>query len=236
MTTAAPLPAPTNGDRATIAATAAKILLEIKALHFNAETPFIFTSGWASPVYTDCRRIVSFPRARKALMDFAVQTIEREIGYESIDAVAGGETAGIPFAAWIAERLELPMQYVRKKPKGFGRNAQIEGVLTEGQRVILVEDLATDGKSKENFVTALRNGGATVTDSFVIFHYGIFPQSKTNMDKIGVRLHELCTWWDVLKVARENRYFDENTLTEVEKFLNDPVGWSAAHGGKSSFD
>ena len=223
-------------DRATIAATAAKILLEIKALHFNADQPFIFTSGWASPVYTDCRRIVSFPRARKALMDFAVQTIEREIGYESIDAVAGGETAGIPFAAWIAERLELPMQYVRKKPKGFGRNAQIEGVLTEGQRVILVEDLATDGKSKENFVTALRNGGAVVTDSFVIFHYGIFPQSKINMDKIGVRLHELCTWWDVLKVARDNQYFDANTLSEVEKFLNDPVGWSAAHGGKSSFD
>ncbi|AWK86675.1 orotate phosphoribosyltransferase [Azospirillum thermophilum] len=228
MTTAA-LP-----DQATIAATAAKILLEIKALHFNAETPFIFTSGWASPVYTDCRRIVSFPRARKALMDFAVATIEREVGYEAIDAVAGGETAGIPFAAWIADRLELPMQYVRKKPKGFGRNAQIEGVLTEGQRVLLVEDLATDGKSKENFVTALRNGGAQVTDTFVIFHYGIFPQSKTNMEAIGVRLHALCTWWDVLKVARENRYFDEKTLSEVEKFLHDPVGWSSAHGGKSS--
>ena len=221
-------------DQATIAATAAKILLEIKALHFNAETPFIFTSGWASPVYTDCRRIVSFPRARKALMDFAVTTIEREIGYEAIDAVAGGETAGIPFAAWIAERLELPMQYVRKKPKGFGRNAQIEGLLTEGQRVLLVEDLATDGKSKENFVTALRNGGAQVTDTFVIFHYGIFPQSKINMDAIGVRLHALCTWWDVLKFARENQYFDEATLGEVEKFLHDPVGWSAAHGGKSS--
>ncbi|MBP2227088.1 orotate phosphoribosyltransferase [Azospirillum agricola] len=224
----------TLSDQATIAAAAAKILLEIKALHFNAETPFIFTSGWASPVYTDCRRIVSFPRARKALMDFAVRTIEREIGYESIDAVAGGETAGIPFSAWIADRLELPMQYVRKKPKGFGRNAQIEGVLTEGQRVLLVEDLATDGKSKENFVTALRNGGAQVTDTFVIFHYGIFPQSQVNMDAIGVRLHALCTWWDVLKVARENRYFDESTLSEVEKFLNDPVGWSAAHGGKTS--
>ena len=141
-------------DQATIAATAAKILLEIKALHFNAETPFIFTSGWASPVYTDCRRIVSFPRARKALMDFAVATIEREIGYEAIDAVAGGETAGIPFAAWIADKLELPMQYVRKKPKGFGRNAQIEGLLTEGQRVLLVEDLATDGIGKTQIALA----------------------------------------------------------------------------------
>ncbi|HYH22999.1 MAG TPA: orotate phosphoribosyltransferase [Azospirillum sp.] len=223
-------------DKAVIAATAAKLLLEIKALHFNAEKPFIFTSGWASPVYTDCRRIISFPRARAALMDMAVATITRECGYESIDVIAGGETAGIPFAAWISERMGLPMQYIRKKPKGFGRNAQIEGVVEDGQRVLLVEDLATDGKSKENFVTALRTAGAQVTDTFVIFHYGIFPQSKTNMEKIGVRLHELCTWWDVLKVARENAYFDANTLDEVEKFLHAPVEWSAAHGGKSTMD
>lgn len=223
-------------DRDVIAATAARILLEIKALHFNAETPFIFTSGWASPVYTDCRRIISFPHARKALMDFAVATVQREAGYEAFDAVAGGETAGIPFAAWIADRLEVPMLYVRKKAKGFGRNAQIEGTFRDGDRVLLVEDLATDGKSKVNFVNAVRDAGAVVTDAFVVFHYGIFPQSKATMDSIGVRLHALCTWWDVLKVARENKYFDEATLTEVEKFLHDPVGWSAAHGGKASFD
>ncbi|MGQ9366956.1 orotate phosphoribosyltransferase [Azospirillum sp. ST 5-10] len=223
-------------DRDAIAATAASILLEIKALHFNAEKPFIFTSGWASPVYTDCRRIISFPRARRALMDFAVATIQREIGFESVDAVAGGETAGIPFAAWIADLMGLPMQYIRKKPKGFGRNAQIEGVLGEGQRVLLVEDLATDGKSKENFVTALRTAGAQVTDTFVVFHYGIFPQSKQTMEAMGVRLHALCTWWDVLEVARRNAYFDANTLNEVEKFLHNPIEWSAAHGGKASFD
>ncbi|HEY0837583.1 MAG TPA: orotate phosphoribosyltransferase [Azospirillum sp.] len=223
-------------DKDVIAATAAKLLLEIKALHFNAEKPFIFTSGWASPVYTDCRRIIAFPRARAALMDLAVATIQRECGYESIDVIAGGETAGIPFAAWISERLGLPMQYIRKKPKGFGRNAQIEGVVKDGERALLVEDLATDGKSKENFVTALRTAGLEVTDTFVIFHYGIFPQSKTNMEKIGVRLHALCTWWDVLKVARENAYFDTNTLDEVEKFLHAPVDWSAAHGGKATMD
>lgn len=223
-------------DREVIATMAATILLEIKAVHFNAEKPFIFTSGWASPVYTDCRRIISFPRARKALMDFAVATIQREVGFEGMDAVAGGETAGIPFAAWIAEQLGLPMQYVRKKPKGFGRDAQIEGVLRDGDRVLLVEDLATDGRSKALFVEALRNAGATVTDTFVIFHYGIFPASKTVMDGLGVRLHALCTWWDVLRVARDNTYFPEHTLAEVEKFLHDPVGWSAAHGGKASFD
>ena len=228
------LPAP--ADKEAIAAVAAKLLLEIKALHFNAETPFIFTSGWASPVYTDCRRIISFPRARTALMDMGVSTILRECGYESIDAIAGGETAGIPFAAWIAERMGLPMQYIRKKPKGFGRNAQIEGVVTEGQRVLLVEDLATDGKSKVNFVNALRTAGAECTDTFVIFFYGIFPQTQTIMDGVGVRLHSLCTWWDVLKVARDNNYFDVKTLDEVEKFLHAPVDWSAAHGGKATMD
>ncbi|NYZ16239.1 orotate phosphoribosyltransferase [Azospirillum sp. RWY-5-1] len=229
-------PASASPEKEAIAAAAASILLEIKAVHFNAETPFIFTSGWASPVYTDCRRIISFVNARRALTDFAVSTIQREAGYEAVDAVAGGETAGIPFAAWIADRMDLPMLYVRKKPKGFGRNAQIEGTFRDGDRVLLVEDLATDSKSKVNFVNALREAGAQVTDTFVFFHYGIFPQSEQTMASIGVRLHALCTWWDVLKVARAKGTFDENTLTTVEAFLNDPVGWSAAHGGKSSFD
>ena len=104
----------------------ARILMEIKAINFRPEEPYTLTSGWKSPVYIDCRRIISFPRARSRLMDLASQKIGFHIGYESLDVIAGGETAGIPFAAWIAERLSLPMVYVRKKPKGFGRNAQIE--------------------------------------------------------------------------------------------------------------
>ena len=214
-----------------IAALTAKLLIEIKAVHFNAAEPYTFTSGWKSPVYVDCRRIVAFPRARRSVIDFAVETIQHNIGFEAVDVVAGGETAGIPFAAWIADRLALPMQYVRKKPKGFGRDAQIEGVLADGARTLLVEDLATDAKSKVNFVNAIRNAGQVCTDAFVVFHYGIFPQSKTTMDGLGVKLHALATWWDVLAAAKKHGYFDENTLTEVESFLNDPVPWSAARGG-----
>ena len=134
----------------------AKMLLEVEAVRFMTDKPFIFTSGWASPVYTDCRRLISFPRVRRTLIDFAAATVMREAGFEAFDAVAGGETAGIPFAAWMADRLALPMLYVRKKPKGFGRNAQIEGHLVEGQRVLLVEDMTTDGRSKVNFCNALR--------------------------------------------------------------------------------
>src|SRR5437667_5758357 len=104
----------------------ARILLETECVLFRPEDPFTFTSGRMSPVYIDCRRLISFPRARAKLMDLGVAMVERRIGHESLDAIAGGETAGIPFAAWMAERMALPMLYIRKKAKGFGRNAQIE--------------------------------------------------------------------------------------------------------------
>ena len=107
-------------DRAVISETVARMLLEIEAVHFRADQPFTFTSGLASPVYIDCRKLISYPRIRSALMDFAASVILRKVGFEQFDAVAGGETAGIPFAAWLSDRLGLPMLYVRKKPKGFG--------------------------------------------------------------------------------------------------------------------
>ncbi len=212
----------------------AKMLLEIKAVHFRADEPFTFTSGLASPVYIDCRKLISYPHIRSTLMDFAASLILREAGFERFDAIAGGETAGIPFAAWLADRLNLPMQYVRKKPKGFGRDAQIEGDLIEGQRVLLVEDLTTDGGSKIKFCEALRTAGAEVSDTLVVFYYDIFPETRQKLSEHGLRLHYLATWWDVLEVCKKNRYFDTDTLSEVEAFLNAPLRWSAAHGGATA--
>jgi orotate phosphoribosyltransferase len=214
---------------ADTARTTANILLEIEAVLFRPEDPFTFTSGRKSPVYVDCRKIISFPRARAKLMDLAVERLTQAAGYESIDAIAGGETAGIPFAAWIAERLGLPMVYVRKKPKGFGRNAQIEGVFPEGARVVLVEDLATDGGSKLAFVEALRTAGAEVKHSFVVFHYGIFPEGIAKLKAEGVDLHELCTWHDALAAAEAAGYLSGSGLEEVRSFLADPDGWQARH-------
>jgi len=219
-------------DKAQIAELTAKMLLEIQAVHFRADEPFKLTSGLASPVYIDCRKLISYPRIRNALMDFAASIIMRDGGFEKFDAVAGGETAGIPFAAWIADRLALPMQYVRKQPKGFGRDAQIEGHLVEGQNVLLVEDLTTDGGSKVKFCDALRTAGAEVTDAIVVFFYDIFPGAVEKLGEHGITLHYLATWRDVLKVAREGGYFDPDTLQEVENFLNEPLAWSAAHGGR----
>jgi orotate phosphoribosyltransferase len=167
-------------------------------------------------------------------MDLAADLIERAVGHESLDAVAGGETAGIPFAAWIAERLSLPMLYVRKKPKGFGRNAQIEGEMAEGARIILVEDLASEGSSKLNFVRAIRNAGGQIAHSFVIFNYGIFPASISALDAEGVTLHYLATWWDALRVAESLGYFTRDQFAAVKAFLDDPDGWSAARGGSRS--
>src|SRR6201998_2414118 len=191
-------------DKAVMAELTAKMLLEVDAVRFMSDKPFIYTSGWASPVYTDCRRLISFPRVQQTVVDFGVATVLRDVGFEQFDAVAGGETAGIPFAAWMADRLMLPMQYVRKKPKGFGRNAQIEGRIEEGDRVLLVEDMTTDGRSKATFCRSPRGSVAVFNHVFVIFFYDIFPESKNIMGELGVTLHSLATWWDVLEVAKKS--------------------------------
>ena len=215
-------------DQREIARLTARMLLEIKAVHFNAEEPFVLASGKPSPTYIDCRKLISFPRIRSTLMDFLTVTVMRNAGFEAFDNVAGGETAGIPFGAWVAERMALPMTYERKKPKGYGRNARIEGAMSEGQRVLLVEDLTTDGGSKISFVDAIRETGATCAHTAVIFYYGIFPQTEKNLSDHGVTLHHLCTWWDVLAEARAQGTFDSKTLREVEIFLKSPEEWQEA--------
>lgn len=207
----------------------ARMLLEIKAVHFNAKDPFTLSSGLPSPTYIDCRKLISFPRIRATLMDFLTVTVMRNAGFEAFDNIAGGETAGIPFAAMVAERMALPMTYVRKKPKGYGRNARIEGMMSENERVLLVEDLTTDGGSKFSFIDAIRETGANCGHTAVIFYYDIFPQTEKMLGDHGVALHYLCTWWDVLAEAKAQNAFDAETLTEVENFLNAPREWQEAH-------
>jgi orotate phosphoribosyltransferase len=201
------------------------MLWEIEAVNFMEDTPFTLASGAASPVYVDCRKLISFPRIRATLMDFLTATVMRNAGFETFTNVAGGETAGIPFAALVAERMALPMTYVRKKPKGYGRNARIEGVMGAGDQVLLVEDLTTDGGSKLSFVDAIRDTGAECAHTAVIFYYGIFPDTEAKLGEHGVHLHHLCTWWDVLDTAPARH---AGVLDEVRAFLTDPEGWRAA--------
>lgn len=211
-----------------IARLTARMLLEIGAVNFNTDEPYTLASGLPSPSYIDCRKLISFPRIRATLMDFMTVTVMREAGFEAFDNIAGGETAGIPFAALVAERMALPMTYVRKKPKGYGKNARIEGAMSEGERVLLVEDLTTDGGSKLSFVDAIRETGATCGNTAVIFYYDIFPETEKTLGDHGVALHYLCTWWDVLTEARAQDAFSAETLAEVETFLNDPRAWQEA--------
>lgn len=218
-------------EKSEIARLTARMLLEIKAVHFNTDTPFTLASGLLSPTYIDCRKLISHPRIRSILMDFMSVTVMRNAGFEAFDNIAGGETAGIPFAALVAERLALPMTYVRKKPKGYGRNARIEGDMTEGQRVLLVEDLTTDGGSKLSFVDAIRETGATCGHTAVIFYYDIFPETEKTLGDHGIQLHHLCTWWDVLAEAKSGGHFDAKTIAGVEEFLNAPRDWQEAHKG-----
>ncbi len=208
----------------------ARMLWEIGAVHFMGDEPFKLASGLPSPVYIDCRTPISHPRIRSTLMDFLTVTVMRNAGFEAFDNIAGGETAGIPFAALVAERMALPMTYVRKKPKGYGRNARIEGKMTEGQRVLLVEDLTTDGGSKLSFVDAIRETGATCAHTAVIFYYGIFPETTKTLGDHGVELHYLCTWHDVLAEAKARGGFEPATLAAVEAFLGPPRNWQAETG------
>ena len=221
----------TFADRAVMAELVARMLWEIKAVHFRADDPYRLSSGMASPVYIDCRKLISYPRIRSTVMDFAASTVLRDAGFEQFDVVAGGETAGIPFAALLADRLALPMIYVRKAPKGHGRNAQIEGHMPEGARVLVIEDLTTAGGSMFKFIDAIRAAGGIVEHGIALFYYDIFPQARGEMKSKGVDLHYIATWRDVLAVAKADRLFDEKTLFEVEAFLNAPLEWSGRNGG-----
>jgi len=214
----------------------AEILLRIGAVNFRPEKPFQLTSGWASPVYVDCRKVISYPQERREILRLATESLAKATGKDAFDVIAGGETAGIPYAAWLAERMDLPMLYVRKKPKGFGRMAQIEGSFEAGARVLLVEDLATDGKSKLKFCQVLRDAGAKVAHTFVVFHYGIFPEGIAALKAAGVQLHALANWWDVLEAASQQKVFSPEILREVRTFLENPGQWSAAHGGIGATD
>lgn len=217
-------------DRATMARLTARMLLDIGAVHFDTETLFTHASGKQAPTYIDCRRIISYPRVRATCMDFLCCTVMEAAGLEAFDNVAGGETAGIPFAALVAERMGLPMSYVRKKPKGYGRTAQIEGEMREGDRVLLVEDLTTDGGSKLKFVEAIRAAGATCAHTAVVFYYGVMAGTEDRLAEHGLTLHYLTTWADVIAEARRGGDFDTATLAEVGRFLDDPDAWRADRG------
>ena len=206
----------------------AEKLIDIESVQFSFNNHFTLTSGLKSPVYVDCRKIISFVEERAYIMNAAVTYIkENKITF---DLLAGGETAGIPYAAFISEKINKPMIYVRKKPKGFGKNQQIEGKFTEHQKAILIEDLATDGGSKVIFVEAMKKAGLKVKDIFVIFYYDIFNFEESILSKLDVKIHSLCTWKDIITVMEKRNEFSQTDIDNLKEFLSRPDEWRAKNG------
>ena len=206
----------------------AKILIDIKSVNFSFKNYFTLTSGLKSPVYVDCRKIMSFVDERNFIIDKSIQYLNEKGIYNEL--IAGGETAGIPYAAFISQKLKKPMIYIRKKPKGFGINKQIEGEFMKNQSTLLVEDLATDGGSKITFVNAIREAGLIVKDIFVIFYYDIFNFEKSDLSKLDVEIHSLCTWKNIVTYLEKNNVYKESEINNLKEFLNNPQVWREKNG------
>jgi orotate phosphoribosyltransferase len=216
-----------------IGAAMARLLFEGNAIQVSHDNPFMLAAGWASPVYVDCRRLIGEPRLRSQAIELAIAYLTRRFGLPlPFDKIAGGETAGIPWAAWIADRLDLPLLYVRKRPLGIGRHAQVEGGSAEGALVLLVDDLATDNASKMAFTRGLRMAGAVVTDTLVLFHNRAFPGGAERLAQLGLSLHALADWNDVLRLDAASPMLAPADRALIEVFLANPSAWSADHMGR----
>ena len=212
----------------------AEMLLQTEAIQIYQERPFVFVSGRISPVYIGCRRLLSFPEVREEIVTQLAKKAEAEIGLDAIDVIAGGETAGIPYAAFVSHLLRKPMIYIRKQPKGYGGTKQIEGTLEAGQRVLLVEDLITDGMSKLRFNIGIRAEGAKITDCLCIFDYASdrlgLHEGKKNLTEHGIRLHTLANWDHVLNAGLAKNYLSDDASKQILDFLKDPENWGRTMG------
>lgn len=193
----------------------ANILLSIGCVNINFKNKFTLTSGKKSPVYVDCRKLVSFPKEREIIINEMSKQI-KDI-YKGKIIVAGGETAGIPYSSFISQKLKLPMVYIRKLPKGFGKGKLIEGEFRKKSKSILIEDMATDGGSKIHFINSMRKAHLSVKDIFVVFFYDIYPSAKENMKKMRVNLNYLASWKDILEVSPN--YISEKDYINLKKYL-----------------
>ncbi len=210
----------------------AKFLWDTGAIRVSRQEPFILAAGWASPVYIDCRLLVGEPAWRRSITKIAADYVRSNFATNTFDAVAGAETAGIPFAALLADTLGLKLRYVRKRSLGVGHNAQVEGGSVEGLSVLLMDDLTTDGNSKLGFARGLKAAGAEVRHVLTIFYHNAFPGARERLSAADLSLHTLATWADVL--AASDGQLAAADRAEIEQFLVDPVAWSTRRGGRSS--
>jgi orotate phosphoribosyltransferase len=212
----------------------AEMLLSTESIAVYKDKPFVFVSGRISPVYIDCRKLLSFAAEREYIVTALANMAESEIGLANFDVVAGGETAGIPYASFVSHIVKKPMIYIRKQPKGYGGTKQIEGILDAGKRVLLVEDLITDGLSKLRFNIGIRGAGAKMTHCLCVFDYASDRlnqhEGKINLAKNDISLHVLANWDDVLDTGLAKNYFSEKQNQQIVDFLNDAENWGRKMG------
>ncbi len=199
----------------------AEILFDIGAVTFSRRAPFKFDSGILSPVYTDNRLIISYPKLREKIVDVFIQKI-KEIGIP--DVVAGTATAGIPHAAFIAQKLKIPMVYVRSKPKEHGQGNQVEGRVKRGQTAIVIEDLISTAGSSIGAVEALRKLGLKVSDVVAIFTYDL-KEADVNLKKAKVKLHTLTNLETAARVAFEKGFLKEEQIATILEWAKNPRDW-----------
>lgn len=205
-----------------IASAVAQRLLEIEAIRLQPTKPFTWASGWKSPIYCDNRLSLSYPAVRSFIKHYLQDAIQKN--FASIEAVAGVATAGIPQGALLADAMNLPFLYVRSSPKGHGMENMIEGKVTPGQKVVVVEDLVSTGGSSLKAVTDLKAAGFEVLGMVAIFTYG-FDVAAENFEKAGVELVCLSDYSSMLPQAIANNYIDQNTLASLQEWRKNPGAW-----------
>jgi orotate phosphoribosyltransferase len=205
------------------AAKVAENLLQIKAIKLNNAKPFTWASGLKSPIYCDNRIALSYPKIRTYIRQQIVEAIEEKFG--KTDVIAGVATAGIPQAALVAAAMGLPLVYVRSSEKKHGMTNKIEGVINEGQSVVVIEDLVSTGKSSLNAVDALRDAGANVKGMVAIFTYGL-KKADENFKAKNCKLVTISDYEHLVNLATENNYISNNDLNSLMDWRKDPQAWS----------
>ncbi|MFC0262815.1 orotate phosphoribosyltransferase [Fontibacter flavus] len=205
-----------------IASQVASQLLKIEAIRLQPEKPFTWASGWKSPIYCDNRLSLSYPKVRNFIKESLTEAIKAN--FPKVEAIAGVATAGIPQGALIADEMELPFLYVRSKPKGHGMENMIEGKVTPGQKVVVVEDLVSTGGSSLKAVQDLKHAGFEVLGMVAIFTYG-FDIAAQNFEEAGVKLICLSDYAAMLPQALEKNYIDDFALTSLVEWRENPAAW-----------
>ena len=205
-----------------ISAKVASYLLEIKAIKLNANSPFIWASGWKSPIYCDNRMSLSYPEVRTYIKNALCEVIRNK--YPKAEAIAGVATAGIPQGALVAEEMGLPFVYVRSKPKGHGMENMIEGKVTPDQKVVVIEDLISTGGSSLKASQDLIDAGFEVLGMVAIFTYG-FPLADENFEKANIKLAILSDYEAMLPIAVSEGYLTEDQLQSLQHWREDPANW-----------